>query len=264
MRFPISMTVRPFRCALAAVACAASLASHAAPEGRPATSPLQTTVVMVHGDFADGSGWSPVIKLLQAAGVNAVAVQNPLSSLEDDAEATRRVIDRQPGRVVLVGHSWGGFVITQAGVDPKVESLVYVAGFAPAQGESVLSLTQNYPEPWPTHLVFDDAGDFTLDESGYLTYFAPDVPRRDAKALYATQGAGAYASLSEPATAVAWLAKPSRYVLATDDQMIDPALQDFMSQRMGARVTRVDSSHVAMLSHPEVVARVILDAVLHR
>ena len=223
------------------------------------------TVVLVHGFFADAGCWSDVIRILQAAGVRVVAVENPLASLDGDAEATRRVIDAQLGQVVLVGHSWGGAVITQAGTNPKVSSLVYVAAFAPDQGMSVDDLLAGRPPaPWQATIVADDSGDLSLTAAGYLTYFAPDVPVRRARALSAEQGSTFGGLTGEPVSQVAWRAKPSWYVLAEDDQMIAPDLQRSMSTLMNAHVTAVRSSHVVMISHPEVVAAVILEAALAR
>jgi pimeloyl-ACP methyl ester carboxylesterase len=234
-------------------------------QAAPASVAHGKTVVLVHGFFADAGCWNAVIRILQAAGVHVVAVENPLSSLDGDAEATRRVIDAQAGQVVLVGHSWGGAVITQAGVNPKVSSLVYVAAFAPDQGMSVDNLIGNLPPaPWLGALTKDDAGNLSLTEAGYLTYFAPDVPVREARMLSAEQGATFGGTLDQPVSQVAWRAKPSWYVLAENDQMIAPDLQREMSSRMNARVVRVRSSHVVMISHPEVVAAVILEAALGR
>jgi len=234
-------------------------------QAAPVSATHGKTVVLVHGFFADAGCWNAVIRILQSAGVHVVAVENPLSSLDGDAEATRRVIDAQAGQVVLVGHSWGGAVITQAGVNPKVSSLVYVAAFAPDQGMSVDNLIGNLPPaPWLAALMQDDAGNLSLTEAGYLTYFAPDVPPREARVLSAEQGATFGGTLQQPVSQVAWRSKPSWYVLAENDQMIAPDLQREMSSRMNARVVKVRSSHVVMISHPELVAAVILEAALGR
>ncbi|MDY0749017.1 alpha/beta hydrolase [Paucibacter sp. R3-3] len=229
-------------------------------------SPLRNrTVVLVHGFFADAGCWSDVIRILQKIGVRVVAVENPLASLAGDAEATRRVIDAQQGQVVLVGHSWGGAVITQAGVNPKVSSLVFVAAFAPDQGMSVENLISGFPPaPWTATLQRDDSGNLSLSEAGYMTYFAPDLPAHQARVLAAEQGATFGETLLQPVSQAAWHVKPSWYVLAENDQMIPPELQRAMSSRMKARVVPVRSSHVVMLSHPEAVAAVILEAVLAR
>lgn len=252
---------------LAVTLCAAVPFALASAQTVPSPLPAafqSKTVVLVHGFFADGSGWKPVIERLQAAHINVVAVQEPLASLEGDVEATRRVIDEQPGQVVLVGHSYGGFVITNAGADPKVDALVYVAAFAPAVKDTVASLLQNYPTPpWQNDLTADDAGDQSMTRADYVRYFAPDLPVREAEALSAVQVAPAGALFTAPAVYAAWRGLPSWYVLAEDDQMIDPNLQVFMSSRMGSHVTRVKSSHSVMLSHPDVVASVIIEAFLH-
>jgi pimeloyl-ACP methyl ester carboxylesterase len=237
----------------------------AAPEVSLNSASYTRTVVLVHGFFADAGCWSEVIRVLQLAGVKVVAVENPLQSLEGDAEATRRVIDAQAGQVVLVGHSWGGVVITQAGIDPKVSSLVYVAAFAPDQGMSVQNLISGVPPaPWTAALQQDDSGNLTLSEAGYLKYFAPDLPDRQARVLSAEQGATFGFTLMEPVSQVAWRSKRSWYVLAENDQMIPPELQREMSSRMNAHVVPIRSSHVVMLSHPDLVAAVILEAVLAR
>jgi pimeloyl-ACP methyl ester carboxylesterase len=220
------------------------------------------TVVLVHGFFADGSCWDAVIALLQRAGVHVVAVQNPLESLAGDVAAANRVIDQQTQPVVLVGHSWGGAVVTAAGMNPKVTSLVYVAAFAPAAGQSVNDLLASYPPPpWLASVVADEGGFVTLSEAGYLKYFAPDLPRWQARTLAVSQGAAFAGDLVEPVAAVAWLAKPSWYVLTEIDQMILPELQRRMSADMRARVVPVRTGHDVMLSRPEAVADVILSAV---
>lgn len=241
--------------------CGLAESATAAPES--ASTPIRhgPTVVLVHGFFADAACWSEVTRILQSEGIKVIAVENPLQSLDGDAEATRRVIDAQPGHVVLVGHSWGGAVITQAGVNPKVSSLVYVAAFAPDQGMSVQNLISGFPAaPWTSTLQQDDSGNLTLSETGYLTYFAPDLPVRQARVLASEQGATFARILDQPVSQVAWLYKRSWYVLAENDQMIAPDLQRMMSSRINAHVVRVRSSHVVMLSHPEAVAAVIMEA----
>src|SRR4051812_45970414 len=186
-----------------------------APESAAVPGLHPRTVVLVHGFFADAGCWSDVIRILQGLGLKVVAVENPLNSLIGDAEATRRVIDAQSGQVVLVGHSWGGVVITEAGVNPKVSSLVYVAAFVPDQGMSVTNLISGFPPaPWTATLQQDDSGNLTLSEAGYLKYFAPDLPAREARVLSAQQGATFYQALDNPVTHAAWRLKPSWYVLA--------------------------------------------------
>lgn len=223
------------------------------------------TVVLVHGAFADGSCWSEVIRLLQAAGVKVVSVQNPLTSLAADVIATQRVINQQGTPVVLVGHSWGGMVITEAGNHPKVSSLVYVAAFAPDVGSSAAALLQPYPPaPWLADTVADEAGNLTLSQPAFLKYFVPDLPVRQAKALWAVQVPTFHGTLVEPVTQAAWRSKPSWFVIAEKDGIIHPDLQRATSARMKARVTSLRSGHVPMLSQPYRVAAVILDAVRAR
>jgi pimeloyl-ACP methyl ester carboxylesterase len=220
------------------------------------------TVVLVHGAFADGSCWGDVISLLQAEGVKVISVQNPLSSLSDDVAATHRVLNQQTQPVVLVGHSWGGMVITQAGTHPKVDSLVYVAAFGPDTGMSVAGMLQPYPPaPWLGDTIADEAGNLTLSPTAFVKYFVPDLPRRQASALAAVQVPTFRGTLIDVATQVAWHTKPSWYLLAEQDQIINPDLQRVMSARMNARVKSIRSGHVPMLSHPHRVVAMILDAV---
>lgn len=224
--------------------------------------PPTRTVVLVHGAFADGSGWGDVVRLLQEEGVKVVSVQNPLTSMAADVAAANRVINQQTQPVVLVGHSWGGVVITHAGMNPKVDSLVYLAAFAPDIGESVYSLTVPYPAaPWINETVADEAGNLTLSEKAFLKYFVPDLPSREAKALAAVQGPTFGGTLLEPATVAAWKVKPTWYMLAKRDQMISPGLQLVMAAKMNARVTTVEGGHVPMLYNPKKVTAMILDAV---
>lgn len=221
----------------------------------------KTTVVLVHGAFADGSSWNRVIPLLQARGLEVVAVQNPLSSLADDASAARRAIESAPGPVVLVGHSWGGAVITQAGDDPKVKALVYVAAFAPDKGESVNDLLKaGPPPPWASQLRRDSAGFLTLPPEVVAKDFAQDLPAAETKLMAATQGPWSERCTADVLTAGAWHGRPSWYLLAENDHMIDPKAQATMAARIGAKVTHVAASHVPMLSHAQDVATVIVAA----
>jgi pimeloyl-ACP methyl ester carboxylesterase len=222
---------------------------------------VQKTVVLVHGAFADGSSWSKVIPLLEAKGLNVVAVQNPLSSLAADVDATKRIIDQQKGPVILVGHSWGGVVITEAGTDDKVKALVYVAAFAPPPGKSVNDLSAGQPPlPWLAYVVPDNAGYLRLSNAGVHKYFAQDLPARDAAIVAATQGPTAASVFDEKVANPAYVSRPSWYVVAKSDGMIPPAAEAAMAAGIKAHVTEVDGSHVVMLSHPEAVAKVILSA----
>lgn len=240
------------------------LAAPALRAATPSAAP-EKTVVLVHGAFADGSCWVDVIRLLQAAGVKVVAVQNPLASLAGDVAAVQRVVNQQTTPVVLVAHSWGGMVATEAGVNPKVESLVYVAAFAPEVGQSIASMLAAYPPaPWAGELQADEAGFLTMPMATFLRDFAPDLPLRQAQALQAVQGPTFQATLGEAVTQAAWQSKPARYLVAEDDRIIPPDLQRQMAARMGARTTRLAAGHLLMLSHPAVVAQAILAAVRGR
>jgi pimeloyl-ACP methyl ester carboxylesterase len=219
------------------------------------------TVVLVHGAFADGSSWRKVIPLLQAAGLRVAAVQNPLTSLAEDVAFTRRLIDAQPGAVVLVGHSWGGSVITQAGDHPKVEALVYVAAFAPAQGESSIDLPKTFPAmPGKDGRIKTEDGFQLLTPESVRDNFAQDLSAEEANLIAVTQGAVRAAAFEEPLTTAAWTSKPSWYVVSDLDRMINPEAQRALAQRIGATTTTLATSHVPMLSQPEQVAEVILAA----
>ncbi|MFY3933510.1 alpha/beta fold hydrolase [Achromobacter xylosoxidans] len=220
------------------------------------------SVVIVHGAFADGSDWAKVVALLQAKGVQVQAVQNPLESLAGDVAAANRAIDNQPGKVVLVGHSWGGTVITEAGNHPKVASLVYVAAFAPDAGQSVATLTEGTPKaPGSDSIGADSHGWLSLSPAGLARDFAQDVPAAQARVMAATQGPIKASAFGEAVSTAAWKTKPSWFVVSNHDRMILPALQRQMAQRIGAKVTELQASHVPQQSQPEAVARVILDAV---
>ena len=239
---------------------AATLASGAA----SAADTAPPSVVLVHGAFADGSDWARVIALLQARGVHVTAVQNPLSSLADDVAATQRAIAAQPGKVVLVGHSWGGTVITEAGASDKVAALVYVSAFAPDVGQNSGELGKGYPTPPGLAALSADASGFLhISDEGMRTHFAFDVPPARAAVMAATQGPIAAKAFDEPVTVAAWKTHPSWYVVSTRDHMIAPELQSALAQRIGAHVTRLATSHVPQESEPAKVAATILDAVQH-
>ncbi len=219
------------------------------------------TVVLVHGAFADGSSWNKVIPLLKKAGLKVVAVQNPLDTLENDVAFTDRAIANAEGPVVLVGHSYGGAVITQAGVNPKVHSLVYVAAYAPEVGQSVLDTQKPYPDaPGRPFIVKDDAGYLKFTDEGIFDYFAPDLPRDEQELIAATQGAFGVKAISTPVTQAAWHTVPSFEVVSADDRVIQPQLQRDQVKRLKATAVEVAASHVVMLSHPDVVAKLIIEA----
>lgn len=219
------------------------------------------TVVLVHGAFADGSSWNKVIPLLKKAGLKVVAVQNPLDTLENDVAVTDRAIADAEGPVVLVGHSYGGAVITQAGVNPKVHSLVYVAAYAPEVGQSVLDTQKPYPDaPGRPFIVKDDAGYLKFTDEGIFNYFAPDLPLSERTLIAATQGAFGVKAVSTPVTQAAWHTVPSFEVVSTDDKIIPPQLQRDQVKRLKATAVEVAASHVVMLSHPDVVAELIIQA----
>lgn len=220
------------------------------------------SVVIVHGAFADGSDWAKVIPLLQAKGVTVVAVQNPLTSLEDDVAATQRAIDTQPGKVVLVGHSWGGVVITQVGVDPKVSGLVYVAALVPDVGQAGGELGKAYPAASGfSHISADSAGYLRMTQEGIAKHFAQDLPAKTTAVMTATQGPVNSKAFEQKVTAAAWKTKPSWYIVSDQDRMIQPALEVAMAKNIGAKVTTLQASHVPQQSQPAKVAAVILDAV---
>jgi pimeloyl-ACP methyl ester carboxylesterase len=211
-------------------------------------------VVLVHGAWADGSSWAKVIPLLEKAGLNAVAVQNPLA-------ATKRAIALQDGPVILVGHSWGGVVISEAGVDPKVAGLVYVAALVPDVGEVAGDLGKDFaPPPGLAEARPDAEGYLTLTTKGVMDYFAPDLPVAERKIVAATQGATNSAVFGTKIANAAWKTKPTWYVVAANDKMIQPDLERKFAKAMNAKTITVPSSHVAMLSHPAEVAKLIIDA----
>jgi pimeloyl-ACP methyl ester carboxylesterase len=227
----------------------------------PARADPAKSIVLVHGAFADGSSWDKVVPLLQAKGYTVVAVQNPLSSLADDVAATKRALEGVPGPVILVGHSWGGAVITEAGSDPKVAGLVYVAAFGFDEGESVTALGKGKPAPaWAGALVVDSGGFARLPVDSVLKDFAQDLPAADAKLIAVKQGPVNVKCFDDTIKTAAWKTKPSWYVRSDMDHMIDPAAQEFMAKRMKSTLTSLHASHVSMVSKPKEVAAVILAA----
>jgi len=215
-------------------------------------------VVLVHGAWADGSSWSGVIEMLQARGHRAVAVQLPMTSLEADVDATRRAIVKA-GASVVVGHSYGGFVMSAAALGvPTVRALAFVAAYAPMPGESIASISHAAAEmPGGHAIVYGDDGWTSVDVDRFGVALGADLPASTQRLLAAVQGPTHVSCLITPATDVAWEFLPCHYVVSTDDQILDPALQYQFAHRTGARVTEVAGSHLALLSHPEAVTDAI-------
>jgi pimeloyl-ACP methyl ester carboxylesterase len=233
----------------------------------PAQAPAQTAkpaqarnVVLVHGAWADGSSWAEVIPRLQAAGLHVTAVQNPLTSLADSVAATRRALALQDGPTVLVAHSWGGTVISEAGLDPKVTALVYVAARAPDAKEDFVALSGKFPT-MPVRAGVQEHDGFTmLSEDAFLKYFANGVPREKAEVLYAVQWPTAAALFGGRTTVAAWRSKPSWYAVSTLDQTISPDLERFLAARMNATTVELPAGHLSLVSHPKEIADLILAA----
>jgi len=251
-----SKTLRTLAAAVAAVAVL-GVAHATTATAQQKQSRGVTNIVLVHGAWADGSSWSKVIPLLEAKGLHVDAVQLPLTTQADDVAAVQRAIARVDGRVLLVAHSYGGAVMTQAGNDPKVAGLVYVAAFAPAEGESPLQLTIDNPTPFLAHLEQDQFGFLKLTETGIRRDFAPDLSDSEQTVLAATQGPTSVASLSGVISTPAWRSKPSWFVIAAHDRVVLPTLQAMFAERMNATSITLPTSHVAMLSQPYVVASFI-------
>ena len=214
-------------------------------------------VILVHGAWADGSSWSKVIPFLEREGFHVTAVQLPLTSIADDVATVERAIALDTGPVLLVGHSYGGIVITEAGNDPKVMGLVYVAAYAPDTGQSALSLNALVPAAPVANEIMMKAGFLSLTPEGILNDFAPDLPDHEKQTLVVTQGPVAGVAFGTPATAPAWKAKPSWYMIASEDRIISPQLEAMMAQTINATTVTIHSSHVIMLSKPEAVVEVI-------
>jgi len=243
-------------------------AASVAPASRPAphhpasrAADSKPSIVLVHGAFADGSSWQRVIPLLQRAGYSVTAVQNPLTSLAADVETTRRAIDAEPGNVVLVGHSYGGAVITEAAAgSTKVKALVYISAFGPEAGEAIGAFGKRYPAALDKGLRPDASGFLFVDRAQFHALFAADVPEAETNILAATQKPIIASVFESTVSKAAWKDIPSWYLVTQDDQAINPDLQRFYAKRMGARATEVKASHVSFLSHPAEVARIIEQA----
>jgi pimeloyl-ACP methyl ester carboxylesterase len=215
-------------------------------------------VVLVHGAFADETSWNNVAAILTAKGFHVTEVKNPLTSLGDDVAATRAVLDKQDGPTVLVGHSWGGFVIGEAGDDPKVTALVYVSAFGPDKGESVSALSAGGPpSPGVQAIRPDDKGFLAIDPAQFPTVFAPDLPKAEAEALAKTQLPINHTAFDEKAAIAAWHVKPSWFALTTKDLVLDPGAQALFAKRMNAKVTEIAGGHDSLIAFPDQVASVI-------
>jgi pimeloyl-ACP methyl ester carboxylesterase len=254
---------RAFASGLAVTAAAALTPGAALAQAATAaakTPPAARNIVLVHGLFADGSCWSEVIPRLQAVGLNVTSVQNPLTTLDEAVAAAQRVLARQDGPTVLVGHSFSGMIVTEAGVDPKVTAVVYVAARAPDAGEDYTALAKTYPTPPASAGIVFDGDEGRLSEAAFLRDFAGDLPEARARALYAVQQPFQKALLAGKTTHAAWRLKPSFYAVSTEDRTINPDLERFMAKRMGARTIELKSSHLSLISHPREISDLILEA----
>jgi pimeloyl-ACP methyl ester carboxylesterase len=249
------------RALLGVVAGAAALATLGVAEATAQTgAPGVRNIVLVHGAWADGSCWSEIIPLLQAQGYNVTAVQNPLTSLADDVAATRRVLARQDGPTVLVGHSYAGMVITEAGDDPKVVSLVYLAARAPDANEDFNALAATYPTAPVRAGIQKHDGYLWLSEDAFVKHFAGDLPPAHAKVLFATQQPITETLFAGKVSVAAWRSKPSFYAVSANDETTTPDLERFLAKRMNATTIELPSSHVSMISHPKEVTALIVQA----
>ena len=253
------MSRRMFSAALVAGAAAPLISTKRTTAA--STAPVKArNIVLVHGLFADGSCWSEVIARLQAAGLNATAVQNPLTTLPEAVASAERVLARQDGPTVLVGHSFSGVIVTEAGVHPNVSALVYVAARAPDAGEDYAALAKIYPTPPATAGIVFDGDEGRLSEKAFLRDFAGDLPEAKARVLYAVQEPFHKALLTGKTTHAAWRSKPSFYAVSTEDRTINPDLERFMAKRMGAKLIEVKASHLSLISHPDEITQLILEA----
>jgi pimeloyl-ACP methyl ester carboxylesterase len=218
-------------------------------------------IVLVHGAFADGSSWAKVIPQLQAKGMNVIAVQNPLTSLSDDVAATKRVIASMDGPILLVGHSYGGMVITEAGNDPKVAGLLYVCSLVPNDNQSAVDVTSAFPPaPGSSEFQVDATNFITLSSNGIHRYFAQDLKAADRSVVFATQVPWAAKATTEKITKAAWKTKPSWFVIGTEDYMVPLDLARAEAKMINATVLELKSSHIPMVSQPDKVASFIAGA----
>ena len=221
-------------------------------------------IVLVHGGLVDGSSWAKVIPLLEAQGYTVTAVQNPLTSLADDVAATTRALALQDGPTLLVGHSWGGVVITEAGMHPAVVGLAYVAAFAPSSGQSLGDIAASGPAAAAgQHFTVDAAGFVRYTRQGWDEDLGPDVSAAERRLLFATQQPLAATTRSEPVAAAAWQTKPSWYLVSDDDRIVHPDLQRSMAQKINATTRSVEAGHLSIFSQPQQVAAFLAEAAQH-
>src|SRR4051812_9929861 len=224
------------------------------------SAPMARNVVLVHGLFADASCWSEVIARLQAAELNVTAVQNPLTTLPEAVASAERVLARQDGPTVLVGRSFSGMIVTEAGMHPNVSALVYVAARAPDAGEDYSALARTFPTPPASAGIVFDGDEGRLSEAAFLRDFAGDLSEAKAKVLYAVQEPFQKVLLTGKTTQAAWRSKPSFYAVSREDRTINPDLERFMAKRMGAKTIEVQASHLSVISHPDEISQLILEA----
>jgi pimeloyl-ACP methyl ester carboxylesterase len=242
---------------MAGTAFAASAQAASLPKGQA------HNIVLVHGAFVDQTSWRPVADILTKKGYNVTLVENPLTSLTADVEATRQALAKQKGKTVLVGHSWGGVVITQAGDDPKVSALVYVSAFAPEVGQSLAMLAKSGPPTEGGAAIHPDAkGNLYIDPKVFPSAVAADLPPQIAESLANSQLPLNHVAFEAPVTTAAWRDKPTFYVISTNDKVIAPEAQKFFATRMHAQTTEVAGSHASLVVHAQEVAAVIEKAAL--
>lgn len=240
---------------------ALSLSGTSAALAQDATAREIKNVVLVHGLYADASSWAKVIPLLQAEGLHVTAVQNPTTSLDADVDAVKRTLALQDGPTILVAHSYGGMVISQAGDDPKVKGLVYIAARAPDAGEDYQALTKKFPPaPAGAGLQWSTDGYGLLSEEAFTTDFAGDLPRQEARVYFAVQQPVGKPITVAKTTVAAWHDKPSWYAVSTEDKTINPDLERFMAKRMNAYTVEINASHVSLISQSKQVAQLIIRA----
>jgi pimeloyl-ACP methyl ester carboxylesterase len=247
--------------ALAALAFGVAAVPFAHAQDATAAPAEVKNIVLVHGLYADASSWAKVIPLLQAKGLHVTAVQNPTTSLDADVDAVKRALAQQDGPTILVAHSYGGMVMSQAGDDPKVKGLVYIAARAPDAGEDYPALTKKFPAaPASAGLQWSADGYGLLSENAFLHDFGGDLPKREAEVYFAVQQPMGKAITMAKTTVAAWHDKPTWYAVSTEDRTINPDLERFMAKRMGAKTIEIKSSHLSLISHPKTVADLIMEA----